>query len=118
MGRLGLSFFEDADGDGLAKDLEKELADDQEMSNGADVDESTPKREPGDDGLPRPPTAPDVKMADLKINASTPGSPAFKTIKMEVDAPSPSAIEPKKESGSNSPPADAHHSARSYPTAS
>ncbi|KAG9012882.1 TATA-binding protein-associated factor mot1 [Tulasnella sp. 427] len=65
MKRMGLGFFEDVSGDGFAKDLEKEFADDEDA---------------------------DVRMSDANKTdqeGSEPPTPAFVTVKMEVDVPTP-----------------------------
>ncbi|KAG8900146.1 TATA-binding protein-associated factor mot1, partial [Tulasnella sp. 403] len=80
MNRLGLGFFDNVGSDGLAKDLEKELADDDDT---------------------------DVKMSDVKTDpdgvSEPPPTPAA-TIKMELDpfqtsgaTPPPNLAHPEKE---------------------
>lgn len=75
MKRMGLGFFEDVSGDGFTKDLEKELADDDDL---------------------------DVKMSDAnktdQEGSEPPPTPAVTTVKMEVDIPTPpSSAEPHRE---------------------
>lgn len=72
---MGLGFFEDVSGDSFTKDLEKELADDDDV---------------------------DVKMSDAnktdQEGSEPPPTPAVTTVKMELDVPTPPpSSEPHRE---------------------